>query len=194
MIRANQPTMLVWVSLFAMANHLYGRGDFIERGRVFTALAQQREIEACWIALKLPSSPATKIWSIGVWIGDNCYLFEPKLGLPIMDSDTASPVTLAQVQSDERILRRLDIPGRFDYAVNPGDTKQLSFLLDMETGRWHQPHGRVANIADRRQSFAVAVGCPSTDSQTQTIVADAPINICKHHYWLAFMPRTSANA
>ncbi|MCC6511911.1 MAG: CDC27 family protein [Pirellulaceae bacterium] len=111
---------------------LYARGDFVERGRTFTALAQQRELQTCWLALRLPSSPAAKLWTIGVWVGDDCYLFEPKLGLPILDPETATPATLAQVQKDERILRRLDVPGRFDYAVNPGDAAKVEFLLEIE--------------------------------------------------------------
>jgi tetratricopeptide (TPR) repeat protein len=111
---------------------LYGRGDFIERGRVFTALAQQRNLQTCWIALRLPTSPSAKLWTVGVWIGDDCYLFDTKLGLPIVDPDSLVPVTLAQVQKDDRILRRLDVPGKFDYAVNPGDAKNVEFLLEIE--------------------------------------------------------------
>lgn len=111
---------------------LYSRGDFLQRGRVFTALAQQREVQTCWVALRLPSSPAAKVWCVAVLIGDNCYLFEPKLGLPILHPDTAAMATLAEVQADERILRRLDVPGRFNYAVNPGDAAKVEFLLESE--------------------------------------------------------------
>ena len=111
---------------------LYGKGDFIERGRVFTALAQQRKLQTCWIALRLSTSPAAKLWTVGVWIGDDCYLFDTKLGLPILDPDTLAPATLAQVQKEDRVVRRLDVPGLFDYAVNPGDTKQVEFLLEVE--------------------------------------------------------------
>ncbi len=66
------------------------------------------------------------------WIGDDCYLFDTKLGLPIVDPDSLVPATLAQVQKEDRIVRRLDVPGLFDYAVNPGDTKQIEFLLEVE--------------------------------------------------------------
>ncbi len=61
---------------------LYGKGDFVERGRVFTALAQQRQISTCWVALRLSTSPAAKLWAVGVWIGDDCYLFDTKLVCP----------------------------------------------------------------------------------------------------------------
>ncbi len=111
---------------------LYGRGDFIERGRVFTAMAQQRGLQTCWISLRLPSSPAPKLWAIGVLAGDNCYVFETKLGMPVPNPDTGAPVTITELQKDERILRRLDIPGRFDYAVNPGDLAKIEYLIEVE--------------------------------------------------------------
>jgi tetratricopeptide (TPR) repeat protein len=111
---------------------LYARGDFVERGRVFTALALQRELPTTWVALRLPSSPSAKLWAVGVVIGQKIYLFEPKLGLPIMHPDTLALATLADVQSDPRVLRRLDVPGRFDYAVNANDAAKVEFLLESE--------------------------------------------------------------
>lgn len=111
---------------------LYGRGDFMERGRVFTALAQQRDLQTVWIALRLPSSPSAKIWTVGVLLSGHCFLFEPKLGLPILHPDTFAVATLADVQKEERILRRLDVPGRFDYAVNPGDTSKVDILVEAD--------------------------------------------------------------
>lgn len=111
---------------------LYSRGDFVDRGRVFTSLAQQRELQTVWVALRLPSSPSAKLWAVGVVIADKCYLFEPRLGLPILHPDTLALATLDEVQSDERILRRLDVPGRFDYAVNAGDAAKVEFLVEAE--------------------------------------------------------------
>lgn len=111
---------------------LYARGDFVDRGRAFTSLAQQRGLQTVWVALKLRSSPSAKLWAVGVLVGDQCYLFEPKLGLPILHPDTHALATLAEVQSDERILRRLDVPGRFDYAVNPGDAADFEFLVEAD--------------------------------------------------------------
>lgn len=141
---------------------LYGKGDFLERGRVFTALAQQRQIQTCWIALRLPTSPSAKIWTIGVWIGDNCYLFDTKLGLPILDPDTLVPATLAQVQKEDRIVRRLDVPGLFDYAVNPGDTKQVEFLLEVEP----------SSVTDR---MAVLQASLTGDDRLQLVTEIAPM-------------------
>jgi hypothetical protein len=71
------------------------------------------------------------LWAVGVIIGDEIFVFEPKLGLPIVDPDTLALVTLKEIQENDRILRRLDLPGQFDYAVNPGDAKSVALLIDV---------------------------------------------------------------
>ncbi|MFO1065339.1 MAG: hypothetical protein U0892_15850 [Pirellulales bacterium] len=94
-----------------MANDpVLARGDFIERGRVFTTLAKQRGIRVCWIGLRPADSPTTKIWAVGVLVGDECYVFDPKLSLPILNPDTLILASLKEIQKDPRILRRCDIP------------------------------------------------------------------------------------
>lgn len=109
---------------------LFSYGDFMQKGRVFNALAQQRNIETTWISVDAAKG-AGKIWAIGAWIGDDLYLFETKLGMPILDPDTMELATLSEAMTNERILRRLDLPGQFDYALNPGDLKSIEFLLDV---------------------------------------------------------------
>lgn len=142
---------------------LYGRGDYVERGRVFTALAQQRQLQTCWISLRLPTSPAAKLWTVGVWIGDDCYLFDTKLGLPILDPDSLAPATLAQVQKEDRIVRRLDVPGLFDYAVNPGDVKQVEFLLEVEP----------SSVTDRMAALQSSL---TGEERLQLVTEVAPLN------------------
>jgi hypothetical protein len=109
---------------------LFSRGDFVERGRVFTALARQRGIESVWIALSGTASSPGYLWALGVLIGNQIYVFDPKLGLPILDPDTLAFATLKDIREKDRILRRLDLPGQFDYAVNPGDVKAVAFMID----------------------------------------------------------------
>ena len=103
---------------------LFCQGDFVERGRVFTSLARQRNIDCVWIQV------GESLWSIGVVVGVDILLFEPKLGLPILDPDKEEFASLEDVKSNPRILQRLDISGRFDYAYNPGDIVDVRFLVD----------------------------------------------------------------
>ncbi len=114
---------------------LFSGGDFIERGRVFDILAQQQDIRTCWLAVSAEdggSSPpgAAKLWTMAVVIADQILLFEPKLGLPILDPDKIELATLTETLKNPRILRRLDLTGQFDYALGATDVQQLQFLID----------------------------------------------------------------
>lgn len=111
---------------------LFSRGDFAERGRVFSALALQRGIQTAWVGIEGEPGTPTKLWSLAVWVGKQCYLLEPKLGLPILDPDSLELATLDRVANEERILRRLSLPGRFEYAVKSVQLKQFHFLIDAE--------------------------------------------------------------
>lgn len=114
---------------------LYSSGDFIERGRVFCALAAQQGIETSWLSVHDTEQAANenqpgKLWAIAVLIGDGCILFEPKLGMPILEPDKVQLATLAQTLENDRILRRLDLAGQFDYALSRADVQHFSFLID----------------------------------------------------------------
>ncbi len=111
-------------------NMLFSTGDFIERGRVFGALADQQGIDTVWIAVDAKEGHPGKLWTIGVLIGDEIVLFEPKLGMPILDPDKLELATLKQTLENERVLRRLDLAGQFDYAFAKQDMQNLQFLID----------------------------------------------------------------
>jgi len=109
---------------------LFSAGDFIERGRVFSALAAQQGIDTVWLSVGGQDQQPGNLWSIGVVVADEVLLFEPKLGLPILDPDKIELATLRQSLENERILRRLDLAGQFDYAFSMTDVRNFSFLID----------------------------------------------------------------
>ena len=119
----------------------FGRGDAYQRGRVFTQLLFQQGIPAFMLALPLPetqqpisnvSSPDLHLWTIGVLIGEEIYLFEPRWGLPFPNADEPEVATLRQAKSDASVLRRAKLPGRFDYPIDSSNLKSLVALLDVE--------------------------------------------------------------
>lgn len=117
---------------------LFSSGDFVEKGRVFTALAHQRGIDTAWIEVKVNGDAPGKIWAIGVVSGDDLLVFEPKLAMPILDPDSGEFATLTDAQTNSRVLRRLDLPGQFDYALDAGDlgtgsasANSLRLLIDL---------------------------------------------------------------
>ena len=109
---------------------LYSQGDFVERGRVFNALAHQRGIDTVWISINGTATSPGYLWAMGVPIAGQVYLFETKLGMPITDPDTLAFATLKDARENDRILARLDLPGQFEYAINPGDLAAVALLID----------------------------------------------------------------
>jgi hypothetical protein len=111
----------------------YGRGDFIERGRVFTELARQKNIPTVWLAVgKVDSLAPPSIWLIGVPIADEIFLFDSKLGIPIPGPNQVGIATLRQVQQDDSILQRLSVSGRFKYALDFQGVQEVIALIDTD--------------------------------------------------------------
>jgi len=119
----------------------FGRGDAYQRGRVFTQLLFQQGISAFMLSLPLkPTSNGTNLipssdlhlWSIGVLIGGEIYLFEPRWGLPFPNADESEVATLRQAKSDLNVMRRAKLPGRFEYPIDSENLKSLVAMLDVE--------------------------------------------------------------
>lgn len=93
---------------------LYGRGDDLERGRVFVQLAQQRNIDVVLLAFQAESawsSPNDKLtaWLPAAVIGEQLFLFDAQLGLPIPGTADGRLATLADVKSNPDLLKSLNL-------------------------------------------------------------------------------------
>ncbi len=108
-----------------------GTGDALQRMGVFTQLCRQAEIPA--IVLAIPSKEGSDLnpWCVGVLIADQIYLFDPTLGIFIPGPNRTGIATLAQARSDESVLRRLNVPGFFEYPVGKDDVQQCIALLNL---------------------------------------------------------------
>jgi hypothetical protein len=112
---------------------MFGHGDAIQRIRVFTQLLFQQNIPAVFLAVEASESPATRqLWAVGVPVGDELYLFEPRLGLPLPLADEPGVATFRNATEEPSILRRAKVPGRFDYAFTSADLSHLVALMDVE--------------------------------------------------------------
>jgi hypothetical protein len=97
---------------------LYGRGTAEQRAWVFALLCRQLGLDVVVLALQPPQSqgaaPAatveTKFWLTAFLDDDQLYLFDTRLGLAIPGPDGEGVATLKQVQEDDSLLRRLDLP------------------------------------------------------------------------------------
>lgn len=115
---------------------MFARGDAWERARLFTQLCFAQGIDA--VALAIPSltgateNSALRLWCVGVPIGSEIYLFEPRWGLPFPNPNGPGVATLSQAKSDPNVLRRAKLPGRFDYPIESKDLKSVIALVDVE--------------------------------------------------------------
>lgn len=105
---------------------VYGRGDYVEKARIFSGLCRQQGIES--VLLLTDGKP----WLVAVLIGGRAWLFDTRLGLPVPGEKPGQVATLEQVRANGRLLESLDLTvdetNRDDsrYWVRPGDLESLS--------------------------------------------------------------------
>lgn len=96
-------------------------------------LCRQADLPACLLATapSADSSTEPRPWAVGVLIGKEVYLFDCALGIPIVGPGQAGIATLAQARRDATVLRRMNVPGWFDYPLQKDDIQQCVALLMM---------------------------------------------------------------
>jgi len=110
---------------------LYGRGDYVERAKLISICLRHLDIESVVLA----TGDDMKPWALAVPIGDEYFLFDPKLGLPIPGEQTGSLATLSAVQKKPSLLTDLDLTtdeslaDDTKYFVRPDDLKSLTGLI-----------------------------------------------------------------
>lgn len=107
-----------------------GRGDAWQRARVFIGLCRQRQIDACMLGLQVSGVDEPVAWTVGVRIGEDLFLFEPQLGIPIPGPGQTGIATLNEARQDSSVLRRLNVPGWFDYPIDAQMIQQTVAMLD----------------------------------------------------------------
>ncbi len=111
---------------------LYGRADYVERAKLFMVALRHLGIDSVMFQ---PRGDGAKPWAVGVAIGDNYYLFDTKMALPIPGKKVGTIATLAELRSDDELLTKLDLTTDESleddtaYWVKPEDIKQLDALV-----------------------------------------------------------------
>jgi hypothetical protein len=110
-----------------------GTGDALQRSATFIGLCRQAELPACLLATapSADSADQPRPWVVGVLIGNEVYLFDCGIGVPIVGPGQAGIATLAQARRDATVLRRMNVPGWFDYPFTKDDVQQCVALLMM---------------------------------------------------------------
>jgi tetratricopeptide (TPR) repeat protein len=120
---------------------LTGRGAPIDRAWLFLLLARQAGLDAALLAVPDTAHHGVVIpWTIGVRIGQEVYLFDPTLGLPIPAPDgiklasggplEIQPATLSQLVAQDALLHKLDAGEKHPYPVQKSQLAQVVVLVE----------------------------------------------------------------
>jgi tetratricopeptide (TPR) repeat protein len=123
-----------------------GRGTASDRAWVFILLARQQGLDVVMLAVK-PDGTNNDAGQLREWIpalvltrGENdsatteLYLFDPRLGLPILAPDGGKIATLREVTADDTLLRQLDVDSKNPYPVKAEDLKEVTALVETGPG------------------------------------------------------------
>lgn len=108
-----------------------GIGDSLQRAGVFIQLCQQASIPAFVLATQSTETGKLDPWCVGVLIADDIYLFEPELGTYVPGPGQLGIATFEQARKDASVVRRLNVPGFFDYPLSKSDIQQCIALLNV---------------------------------------------------------------
>jgi hypothetical protein len=116
-----------------------GTGDALQRSGTFIGLCRQADLPACMLGIAPSantsaggSSSVARPWLVGVLIGGKVYLFDCGLGVPIVGPGQQGVATLDQARRDASVLRRMNVPGWFDYPFQKDDVQQCVAMLMVE--------------------------------------------------------------
>jgi tetratricopeptide (TPR) repeat protein len=123
---------------------MLGRGTEWDRAWIFILLARQQGLDV--VLLGIPTGDAAtsasdepsaseklseiRPWCAALIVGDQMFLFDCRLGLPIPGPAGQGVATLAQVAADDTLLRRLDIDEAHRYPVRAEELKQLVAFVE----------------------------------------------------------------
>lgn len=98
------------------------RATPLEQAAIFWALLRQLGVDSC--AVYLPSSPGgtgARFWAAGAVVGNDVYLFDTRLGLPLSGPGGSGVATLGSARSDKEVLAALTLDERHRYDVSAAD-------------------------------------------------------------------------
>ncbi|MFM7318639.1 MAG: hypothetical protein ACKO5E_16970 [bacterium] len=106
--------------------------QWAERSWIFMSLARQIGID---VGLLVSSRSAEQYLTIGL-VDGKAYLFDCRVGLPLLSADGSTIATLDEALRDPRILAAMQLPGAQTYGPTSADlaTGELVVLADLGTG------------------------------------------------------------
>jgi hypothetical protein len=110
-----------------------GWGTGLERSFLFLAILQQLGIDGCMTTCRVPGDsagqPNMRYWIPGVLIGNEIYLFDTRLGLPLPGPGGKSIATLKQARTREDLFGPFTIDAKHHYDVSPEMSRHAEIQL-----------------------------------------------------------------
>lgn len=104
---------------------MYGHGSAEMRAWVFTGLCIQQQLDVLMLSVTSQNNES-RWWLPALLVDGELYLFDTRLGLPILDSKADHIATLSEVISDPSLLRNLDVDGELLYPITADDLSHIS--------------------------------------------------------------------
>jgi hypothetical protein len=127
--RSDEPTVLQgWESL------MMGRGTAEEKARVFILLTRQVGLHVIMLAIDQGENQVPRSWLPALLIGDQLYLFDMRLGVPLPGSDGKSFATLEDLIDHPEMLDTLAERSGVPYTIETDDLSRVVALIDATPG------------------------------------------------------------
>lgn len=114
---------------------LFARGDYVDRAKLFMVGLNQLGLDSVMLAVTDASSKELQPWVVAVVIGDEYFLFDTKMALPMPGEKLGSFATLAEVRKNPKLIDGLDLrvdeslEDDTDYWVASEQLKDLTGLI-----------------------------------------------------------------
>jgi len=188
-----EPGSVARVPLVPWEVLLFGRGTAWERAWLFILLARQQQIPAAVLAIadENPERPPLP-WAVGVLIEGQVYVFDPQLGLPIPAPDGLQlaptgtlrirPATLAQLATDETLLRRMDAGSELRYPITAADLSRVVALVEASPAALSQRVKLIESNLSEKQRMVLTVSAKQEAERWQSLPGIAAAGLWPHPY------------
>ncbi len=110
-------------------NLLLGRASELDRGWVFAMLARQRQLDVVWLAIAEDAERRSfRIWCPALLHDGELYPFDVLWGVAMPTATGEGVATLADLATDDKLLRQLDVSG-LPYPVRADELSRVLVIV-----------------------------------------------------------------
>lgn len=143
---------------------MFARGDYVDRAKVMLLLCRSAGLQAAMICVD--GDEGDLPWAVGVAIGDDYWLFDTKMGLPVPGEKLGAIATLQSVRKTPKLLSSLDLTVEeslsddTDYWVQADDLKtvQAKIYIEPENASQRMASLETGLVGENRMSVATTPG------------------------------------